>query len=75
MEIVIILLLIASVIWVVMKIWNRERDFGEASLAKAWQIVLSDPNYNKRKPLEERKYAVEGKAQTLGEEARETSQS
>jgi len=75
MEIVIIVVLVASVIWVVMKIWNRERDFGEASLAKAWRVVLSDPNYNKRRPLEERKYAVEGKAQTLGEAARETSRS
>jgi len=75
MEIVIILLLVASVIWVVMKIWNRERDFGEASLAKAWHTVLSDPNYNKRRPLEERKHAAVGQAQTLGDAARETSRS
>ena len=65
----------AAVIWVVMKIWNREKDFGEASLAKAWRTVLSDPNYRKRRTLEERKYAVESQAQTLGDAARDTSQS
>jgi len=75
MEIVIIILLIASVIWVVREMWNRENDFEEASLARAWRRVLSDPNYEKRRPLEESKYAVVGKAQTLGEAARETSQS
>jgi hypothetical protein len=75
MEIVIIILLVAFVIWVVTKIWNREKDFEEASLVKAWRIVLSDPNYRKRRPVEERKYAVEGQAQTLSETARETSQS
>ena len=75
MEIVIIILFVACVIWLVMKLWNRENDFEEASLARAWRKVLTDPNYEKRRPLEERKYAVEGKAQTLGEAARESSQS
>jgi hypothetical protein len=75
MEIVIIVLLFAAVIWIVTKIWHREKDFEEASLAKAWRTVLSDPNYKKRRSLEERKYAVEDQAQTLGEAARETSQS
>ena len=55
--------------------WNRENASSEASLANAWRKVLSDPNYNERRPLEERKYAVEGKAQTLAEAARETSRS
>lgn len=75
MEILVLLLLVAAVVWVVMKIWKRENDLDEASLAKAWRKVLSDPNYTKRRPLEERKYAVEGRAETLGEAARETSKS
>ena len=75
MEIVIIVLFIGCAIWLVMKMWNRENASSEASLANAWRKVLSDPNYNKRRPLEERKYAVEDKAQTLGEAARETSRS
>jgi len=75
MEIVIILLFAAFILWIVSKIWNREKGFEEASLAEAWRRVLSDPNYGKRRPLEERKYAVEDQAQTLGEAARESSQS
>jgi hypothetical protein len=75
MEIVIIILFVACVIWLAMKMWNREDEFKEASLARAWRRVLRDPNYEKRRPLEERKYAAMGKAQTLGDEARETSQS
>jgi hypothetical protein len=75
MEIVIVLLLIACVIWVANKIWSRERDFQDASLVNAWRTVLSDPNYQKRRTLEERKYAAAGKVQTLGEAARETSES
>ena len=75
MEIVILLLFVAAIVWVATKIWKRENDFDEASLAKAWRIVLRDPNYNKRRPLEERKYAVEGQAETLSEAARQTSKS
>ena len=75
MEIVIILLLVASVIWAVTKMWKRENDASDATIARAWRTVLSDPNYERRRPLEERKYAAVGQAQNLGEAARETSQS
>ena len=58
-----------------MKMRNRAKDSDEAALANAWRVVLSDPNYEERRPLEERKHLVEGQALTLGEAARETSQS
>ena len=73
MEIVIVILLVGVVVWIAMRIWNREKDFEEESLAKAWRSVLSDPNYKKRRTLEERKHAVEDQAETLGEAARDTS--
>jgi hypothetical protein len=44
-------------------------------LANAWRVVLSDPNYKERRPFEERKHTAEEQALTLGEAARETSQS
>jgi len=75
MEIIIILLLVAAVIWGVMKMWKRENDASDVAVARAWRTVLSDPNYERRRPLEERKYAAVGQAQTLADAARETSQS
>jgi hypothetical protein len=75
MEIVIIVLLVAAAIWVVTRMWKRENDASDAVVARAWRIVLSDPNYERRRPLEERKYSAVGQAQNLSEAARETSQS
>ena len=75
MEIVIVVLLVASAIWIVMKMWKRENDAADATVARAWRTVLSDPNYERRRPLEERKYAAVGQALTLGDVARETSRS
>ena len=75
MEIVIIIFLIVCVIWLAMKVRNRVKESDEAVLANAWRVVLSDPNYKQRRPLEERKHTVEVNALALGEAARETSQS
>ena len=75
MEIVIIIFLVVGVILVAKKWWNRAKESDEVALADAWRVVLSDPNYEERRPLEERKRTVEGQAVTLGEAARETSQS
>jgi hypothetical protein len=75
MEIVIIIFLIICVIWLAMKVRNRAEESDEAALANAWRVVLSDPNYKERRPLEERKHTAEGQVLTLGEAARETSQS
>ena len=73
MEIVIIILLIICVIWLAMKVGIASQD--EAALANAWRVVRSDPNYKERRPFEERKHTAEEQALTLGEAARETSQS
>ena len=54
MEIVITIIIVAYLIRLAMKVWNREREFREASLSKAWHVVLSDPNYKKRRSLQER---------------------
>jgi hypothetical protein len=56
MEIAIIIFLVVCVIWLVMKVWNRAKESDEAVLAGAWHVVLSDPNYRERRPLEERKH-------------------
>jgi len=48
------IIIVACLIRFAMKVWNREREFREASLSKAWHVVLSDPNYKKRRALEER---------------------
>jgi hypothetical protein len=74
MEIAIIISLVVCVIWFATKVRNRAKESDEAVLANAWRVVLSDPNYKQRRPLEERKHAVEGQALTLGRAARETSQ-
>jgi hypothetical protein len=71
MEIVIIIFLIICVIWLAMKVRNRAEESDEAALANAWR----DPNYKEPRPLEERKHTAEGQVLTLGEAARETSQS
>jgi hypothetical protein len=63
--------LIICVIWLAMKVRNRAEESDEAALANAWR----DPNYKERRPLEERKHTAEGQVLTLGEAARETSQS
>ena len=75
MEIVITIFLAVCVIWLAMKVRNRAKESHKAVLANAWRVVLSDPNYRQRRPLEERKHAVDGHALALGEAARETSQS
>jgi len=75
MEIVIIIFLVVCVIWLARKWWNRAKESDEVALADAWRVVLSDPNYKERRPLEERKHTVEGQAVTFSEAARETSQS
>jgi hypothetical protein len=75
MEIVIIIFLVVSVVWVARKMWNRAKASDEAVLGDAWREVLSDPNYKERRSLEERKDAVEDQALELGEAARKTSRS
>jgi hypothetical protein len=75
MEIIIILFLVGCIFWLVVKLRRRVQVSEEAALADAWRVVLNDPNYKERRPLEERKHAVEGEARALEEAARHSSQS
>jgi hypothetical protein len=58
-EIGIIIFLVACIVWLVVKMRRRVVDSQRASLDAAWSVVLDDPDYKKRRALEERKRAVE----------------
>jgi hypothetical protein len=59
MEVILILLLIACVVWFVMRGRRRASQENEATLDRAWRIVLDDPHYHERRALEERKRALD----------------
>jgi hypothetical protein len=59
MEPILIILLIAGLVWIVMRARRREVEANEATLSRAWRIVLDDPNYHERKAVEERRRALE----------------
>lgn len=71
MEILIIILLIGGALWAAFKLSRSANRATDSVLADAWRVVLSDPNYKNRRPLEERKHAVEGEVKTLADAARE----
>jgi hypothetical protein len=73
MEILIVVLLLGGIVWAAFKLRRHAGDSTDSVLADAWRVVLSDPNYEKRRPLEERKHAAERKADTLAETARNAS--
>jgi hypothetical protein len=55
MEVIIILFLIACVVWIIWTVQARIRASRKAALDEAWRVVLSDPNYMRRRRFEERK--------------------
>ena len=55
MEIIIIILVIAGIIWIVLRARASSRAAKAAALDRAWREVLSDPNYALRREQEERK--------------------
>jgi hypothetical protein len=57
MELLIIGLVIAAIIWIVWKFMAGVRSSRRAELDDAWRVVLSDPDYPKRRQHEERKLA------------------
>jgi hypothetical protein len=63
MEPLLIVLLIAGLVWLVMRARRRDVEANEATLSRAWRIVLDDPNYKERKAVEERRRALEDEAQ------------
>jgi hypothetical protein len=64
MELIIVALLIAGIVWFVMRGRRRVVEANEATLGRAWRIVLDDPNYNERRALEERRRALEDEARS-----------
>ena len=55
MELIIILLLIGVIGWVIWRARAGARAEKMAALDDAWRMVLSDPNYERRRQLEEHK--------------------
>jgi cbb3-type cytochrome oxidase subunit 3 len=62
MELILIVLVVAGLIWFVMRGRRRAAADDEATLTRAWRIVLDDPNYKQRRDVEERRRALEDEA-------------
>jgi hypothetical protein len=56
MELFILLLLFALLVWIVWKVRAKIRASDEAALSEAWCVVLDDPNYMRRRLHEEHKH-------------------
>lgn len=74
LEILIIIFFFGVVVWVAFKLSRSAASSADSVLADAWRVVLSDPNYERRRPLEERKHLAENKAQALARAAKESSE-
>ena len=59
MELILIVLLTAAVVWFFQRGRRRGAVEDEATLARAWRVVLDDPNYKQRRDVEERRRALE----------------
>jgi len=57
MEFLIILLVIVGIVWVISRIWSNAQAHFRAELDDAWRVVLSDPNYPRRRLKEERRWS------------------
>jgi len=62
MEIAVIFLLFACVVWLAFKLRAERSADKKAALDEAWRIVMSDPNYIHRRRYEERRRADEAEA-------------
>jgi hypothetical protein len=60
-EIIIILFLVASIVWIVRKVRAHDRALEKDALHQAWRIVLDDPHYVHRRQYEERKHEEEAR--------------
>jgi hypothetical protein len=70
MELIIIILLVACIVWLVVKVRRSALASEHATLNAAWRVVLDDPNYKERRALEERKRAVKEQERALEDDAR-----
>jgi hypothetical protein len=69
-ELFVVPLIVAVVGWVAWKMRTKRVASDQARLDAAWRIVLSDPNYEHRRRVEEYNREVEAKARKAEEEAR-----
>jgi len=59
MELIFIALVIAAIVWLIMRGRRRDAEANEATLSRAWRIVLDDPHYKERRVMEERRRALQ----------------
>ena len=62
MEIVVLFIVVAGIVWIVWKVRADVRASRNADLEHAWRVVLDDPNYAHRRRFEERKREDEARA-------------
>ena len=59
MELMIIFFIILFIVWIVWRVLAKNRAVREAALDEAWQIVLNDPDYERRRQEEEARWRRE----------------
>ena len=64
MEFILIVVLASGLIWLMIRGRRRTVEAREATLARAWRMVLDDPNYKERRAVEERRRALEDEARS-----------
>ena len=62
MEFIVIFLMLACIVWLVMKLRAEKKETKKAKLNEAWRTVLNDPEYIHRRRYEERVRAEEEQA-------------
>jgi len=63
MELIVIIgFVLACTSWILWRKQANSRTAKKAALDRAWRIVLDDPSYTDRRPIEERKHDFEEKA-------------
>ena len=59
LEIVILLCVVVSIVWIVWKVRAHDEALENAALDQAWRVILDDPHYEHRRQYEERKHEYE----------------
>jgi hypothetical protein len=68
LEIVILLCVVVSIVWIVWKLRAHDGALENAALDQAWRIVLDDPHYEHRRKYEERKHEYEAQLRREAED-------
>jgi hypothetical protein len=67
MELIVVPLIVACIIWVVWRAWKKSQSSDKARLDEAWRVVLSDPKYMHRRRSEEFNREVEAQTHKVEE--------